>query len=292
MSTRTSTLRPDVAVTRPARVVVGLGYAEPSIGALAWASEASTRRLMAALVLRLTSDQEVLPVRVASGSSCSVLLGALDEDTRMLVVGRRGVGAVTRVLLGSTSIAVAGRSPVPVVVVPDDWSALERWSAPIVAGVSLDESDGGADTDDRVLRFAFDRARDLRVPLVVVHAWQVPAIYGWSPGDLADFPGRVARTLEARLEPWLAEYPEVQVTTSTVAERSADAVLKAAHGAQLAVLGRHTPASWHGALRLGSTSRQVLHDAEIPVAVIPMPVDPEHGPTPARTNSDIWGPMY
>jgi nucleotide-binding universal stress UspA family protein len=252
--------------------------------------EESTRETLDRISHRLRDGVEMLPVHVTTGPPRRVLLDALDEKTTMLVVGRRSIGAAQRVMVGSTSIAVAGRAPVPVVVVPDSWGPADRSSAPIVVGVSLGE--GKHPADDDVLRFAFERAHVLRVPLIAVHAWEIPALYSWSPADIADFRGRVAKRLEEHLKPWRDEYPDVEVVASTTAERGVDAVLDASHVAQLAVVGRHTPDARHGGFRLGSTARGVLHGAKTPVAIIPAP--PEHEDTPhhRHDSSDAWGPMF
>ena len=320
MTTQTSPSRPGTGPTSRPRIAVGLEYADQSTGAVLWASgeaarekallqvvtacptlmgpapgsaqvyvggdtEATTRESMTRLTARLGAEVATLPPKVTAGSPTAVLLDAAGEDTRMLVVGRRGLHTLGRALLGSTSIALAGRSPVPVVVVPDDWTPASHSSAPVVVGTTL-----GDDSDTAVLRFAFERARGLRVPVVVVHAWEIPALYGWSPTDIADFRSRVTVALEEHLAPWRKEYDDVEVVATTVAERACDAVLDASRVAQLAIVGRHTPASRHRGLRLGSTARAVLHRAETPVAVVPLSAHHAES-SAARSSSDAWGPM-
>lgn len=327
MGTQVSTHRPATEADGRPHVVVGIDSDDQSTGAMLWACdeaarrhaplrfvsacpvvvaaapsrpeayiasnlEESTRETLDKISHRLGDGVEMLPVHVTTGPPRRVLLDAIDENTTMLVVGRRSIRAAARVMVGSTSIAVAGRAPVPVVVVPDNWGPADRSSAPIVVGVSLGE--GRHPADDEVLRFAFERAHELRVPLIAVHAWEIPALYSWSPTDIADFRGRVAKRLEEHLQSWRKEYPDVEVVASTVAERSVDAVLDASHVAQLAVVGRHTPASRHGGFRLGSTARGVLHGAKTPVAIIPGPAQPTDTPHHRHESSDVWdpGPMF
>jgi nucleotide-binding universal stress UspA family protein len=320
MTTQTSARRTGSDPKSRARIAVGLEHADQIAGAVLWArdeaarhsdllqvvtacptlvgpgpgsaqvyvggdTEATTRESMTRLTARLGTGAVTLPPLVAAGSPTGVLLDAAGEDTRLLVVGRRGLKTLGRALLGSTSIALAGRSPVPVVVVPDDWSPSTHATAPVVVGTTV-----GDDSDSAVLRFAFEQARSLHVPVVVVHAWEIPTLYGWSPTDIADFRGRVARTLEEHLTPWRDEFDDVEVVATSVAERACDAVLDASRVAQLAVVGRHTPASRHRGLRLGSTARAVLHRAETPVAVVPLSAA-HFEPSSARPASDAWGPM-
>lgn len=328
MDTDLSTTGPNPEVAAHRHVVVGVEVAEPSSGATRWAcAEAARRHLPLQLVTacpalvtaasglpggyvgdsivettrtalerladRFRAEVEVLPVHVSTGSPRHVLLDATAEDAELLVVGRRGIGAAQHALVGSTSIAVAGRSPIPVVVVPDGWVPADHATAPIVVGVSLGEDESGNDTaDPGVLRFAFDRARALGVPIVAVHAWEVPVLASWSPVDIEASRRRSQTHLESLLAPWRAEYADVEVESRAVAERASDAVRDASRVAQLAVVGRHTPATRHRGLRLGSTARAVLHHAEIPVGIIPVAGQDAPGHSPSHAEGDVWGPMY
>jgi nucleotide-binding universal stress UspA family protein len=57
---------------------------------------------------------------LSDGDSCSVLLRAVDDPVNadLLVVGSRGQGAHAGLMLGSTSLQLAERSSVPLVIVP------------------------------------------------------------------------------------------------------------------------------------------------------------------------------
>ena len=65
-------------------------------------------------------DPTVRSVRLLrDGNPVTVLLGVADElDAGLIVVGSRGLGGYTDMLLGSTSTQVAQRSSRPVVVIP------------------------------------------------------------------------------------------------------------------------------------------------------------------------------
>ena len=303
MSSQVSTRHPEAQTDRCTRVVVGVDDAQQRTGAILWAcheaarlhvplqlvsacpiltgpglaqpralvgtgTEQTMRQSLSALAARLHGEVDMLPVQVAIGSPRDVLLDALDESTTMLVVGSRGVGAAHRVLLGSTSIGVAGRASVPVVVVPDGWVPAGHISAPVVVGTTLGE-DVDAETDHAVLRFAFDRARELRVPVIVVHAWEVPTLCSWSPSDVADLRDRDSVRLEQHIESWRTEYPDVEVVARSILARSDAAVLDVARIGQVIVVAGHTSGSGHHGLRLGSTTRGVLHHSPTPVVVIP-----------------------
>jgi nucleotide-binding universal stress UspA family protein len=65
-------------------------------------------------------DESRLHWHVDNGDSCSVLLRAaqLPLSATLLVVGSRGQGAHAGHLLGSTSLQLAERSTIPLVIVP------------------------------------------------------------------------------------------------------------------------------------------------------------------------------
>ena len=231
-----------------------------------------------------------LECRVEAGSAPDVLVAAA-ADASLLVVGRRGLGTAHRLMVGSTSVAVAGRAPVPVVVVPEQWMQPTMASAPVVVGIDagdLTDRLPADERDDEVLEFGFARADDLRVPLIAVSAWTVPALYSWSPTDIAACRDRYTDALERRLAGWRERYPNVEVVARSVAGPPADAILDALKVAQVAVIGRHADRRRH-ALRLGSTARDVLHHAERPVVVVPAPRPTSVEPSAAAYD---WAPMF
>lgn len=212
----------------------------------------------------LGADEDDVSLLIGSGGTRPVLLRAAKEAD-VLVVGQRGLGAAKRMVVGSNSISVAGRSSVPVIVVPDAWNPTDRRAAPVVVGL-----DGSA-LDDVVLTYGFERAVRLAVPLLAIHAWHLPATYAWSPEDIERWDNEAKQQLESSLTSWREKYPEVEVITLSQDANAAMAILDAAAVAQLVVLGRHTGPHHLGGFHLGSATRAVLHYAECPVAVIPSP---------------------
>ncbi|MEP6665721.1 MAG: universal stress protein [Nocardioidaceae bacterium] len=223
---------------------------------------ADTKRTLERVRDALRASEAEVPILVGSGGALSVLLTAA-EQADVLVVGKRGLGAVKRMIVGSNSVAVAGRSSIPVVVVPDLWKPVERLSVPVVVGLD------GSTRDEAVLTYAFVRAVRLAVPLVVVYGWQVPGVHSWSPKDIGRWGDEAKTHVEQALRPWVARYPEVEVATLAKDANAAMVILDAAAAAQLVVLGRHTRPRHFGGFHLGSTTRAVLHCAECPVAIIP-----------------------
>ena len=245
----------------------------------------AVHRSLEALTRKVCTDVDVLPSRVEDGAPPRVLVDALDEHSLMLVVGRRTRAGLAHLLLGSTSVAVAGRASVPVVVVPDKWLPEETASSPVVVGLSGED-------DEPLLRFGFERAAALHVPLVAVHAWEIPALLSWSPGEIAEARGDVSAALDQRLERWCAEFPDVEVVTAAPAERPVDAVLEASRVGQLVIVGRHTRDARHVGPRVGSTARGVLHHATVPVAVVPLQRSEAEAEPHEQITSDVWAPTF
>jgi nucleotide-binding universal stress UspA family protein len=212
----------------------------------------------------LGASEDQSTVIVGSGGARSVLLRAA-EHADALVVGKRGLTAAKRLFVGSNSIAIAGRSPIPVVVVPDQWVSAPGAAGPVLVGL-----DGSA-ADDAVLGYAFERCARLAVPLIVLHAWQVPTIYTWSPEDIRRWSDEATRHVDTALARWVERRPEVKVTTRVLDSKAAMAILDAAAEAEAQlVCPREAHRPHHvGGLHLGSTARAVLHYSESPVAIIP-----------------------
>jgi len=298
------------AVKTQDRIVVAVDGDAPSVGAVLWAcAEAARLRLpleiigavpdlaagpapsqapeaLRSFVDRLRHEADLLPPVVRTGAPLEILLDRADEHTRFMVLGHRDLGSVYRVIAGSMSIAVAGRSPVPVVVVPDRWVGAARGSHPVVAGVTMTAADSKVDT--AVLRHAFEHADRQRVPVVVTHAWEVPALLSWSPTDVARSRVRAEHALDELLAPWRAEFPDVEVVPRVVAGAPSDVLADAAQVAQLVVVGRRTPAHRVGGFHLGSTARKFMHHLDVPVLVVPVADRVRRVPEPLGG----WAPMY
>lgn len=204
-------------------------------------------------------------LEAVAGSAVDVLL-AKAESAALVVVGKRGLGGFTRLIVGSTSIALAGRSPAPVAIVPDSWDPAARVGRPVVLGIDLEKP------DEEPIEVAFRRAERLGVVLVAVHGWETPTVYSW---DAATIAGAVTELDEEEstrfdevLAVWRERYPGVTVRAMRLHKHPAAAVLEAAQEAQVVVLGRH-PAGIFGGFAFGSVARAVLHYSECPVVVVP-----------------------
>ncbi|MEO3875998.1 universal stress protein [Nonomuraea sp. B12E4] len=191
--------------------------------------------------------------------SATERLEALSGDADLLVVGCRGLGAVARAVVGSVAAHVAAHASCPVIVVRGKGS-LPRPShpGPIVAGVA---DDGKAEA---VLAFACTEAAMRGLPLVVIHAWDLPAA-SWRGVTIPAFDPMAARNaaedwLADLLTPWRKKAPNVTIEARTTLSGAGDA-LAAVADTTLMVVG-----SPHG--RFGSVAAAMVRQARCPVAIV------------------------
>lgn len=187
-----------------------------------------------------------------------------------LVVGKRGLGAVSRIMVGSTSIAVAGRAQAPVVIVPAEWQRDEHAELPVLVAVDLD-ADVETDTMP-VLEHAAREAVRRGVALHVIHVQDIDPAF---PLEAAAFqPGSVRPREDAESE--LAElahplrelYPDLTIEVADVHGYPAAELGRAADDSQLLVIGRRRAGRF--GFGIGSVARGVLHYADAPVVVVPL----------------------
>ena len=196
---------------------------------------------------------------VEYGASATVLLSACD-DADLLVMGTRGLGGFSRLLVGSTSHQCATHARIPVVVVPEPTDA-DADIEQIVVG--MDGSPGAR----AALAWALDFAPGNAVVSVVgasthgVATGAEPA-----PGEadeaLAEFDAAVGEVeaaceMNGRCERYL------------IRDHAAAALLAAASDADLLVVGERGRRGLKLAL-LGSVTTEVLHRADRPVVVVPI----------------------
>jgi nucleotide-binding universal stress UspA family protein len=217
-------------------------------------------------------DLEVDTV-VLAGSAGAVLVDA-SAHAELVVVGSRGLGGFSGLLLGSAGAQLAAHSRAPVVVVrpPGDPGALGAGPpyGAVVVGV-----DGLPDCQAAV-EFAFDQASARKVPLRAVYAWWMLPLGNLGPIDVRhydlDAAAEEARRLLAESMAGFGEnYPDVEV--DLVAAHSLNpalALLDECADAGLLVVSRHG-GNIVSRLILGSVSDIAVREAPCPVAVVPEP---------------------
>jgi nucleotide-binding universal stress UspA family protein len=227
----------------------------------------ATAQAVHAAVLRAAAalGEDRVTSHVDAGSPTSLLLHQA-ERTDLLVVGSHGHRPVARMLLGSTSTAVASHALGPVLVVR---GPRMRSLGPVVVGVD------GSDGSMAAVHFAVQAAARERATLHAVMA--VPPVtdaFGFVSGP--DDPQlTAARALLAETVAGVAvDQPDLVVEQSLVQTHPVEALLRHAQGARLVVVGSRGRGGLE-AMVLGSVSRELLHHASCPVLVVraaPAPV--------------------
>jgi nucleotide-binding universal stress UspA family protein len=133
--------------------------------------------------------------------------------------------------------------------------------------VGIDGSPGAR----KALRWALDEARMHGAALDVVHAWHVPYLMTTTyltptPYEPREFEAAAGRLLAEAVE--AEDTSDVEVRQVLVAAPAAPALLDAASGADLLVVGSHGRGGFTG-LMLGSVSQHVAQRARCPVVVVP-----------------------
>jgi nucleotide-binding universal stress UspA family protein len=172
----------------------------------------------------------------------------------MVVVGARGRGGMSGLLLGSVGVQVAAHAQGRVIVVRGHWQRDGYVPGPVVLG-----ADGSA-CSRAAAAFAFEEAALRNAPLLAVCALaDAPGVLGGA--------GRLQEGFEQVIGPLEKEHPEVTVLRQVSPGSPRDALLTAAHRAQLVVVGARGLGGIRG-MMLGSVSHGVLHHAPCPVAVV------------------------
>jgi nucleotide-binding universal stress UspA family protein len=198
---------------------------------------------------------------VIDGAPAPVLL-AEARHAELVVLGDRGLGGFTGLLVGSVAVQVAAHAPGPVLVARGEMPE----QGPVVVGV-----DGSADSELAV-EFAFQEAAARNAELVALHAWygspprriedELPLIY-----NAEDVQAEQVRQLAEAIAKARSRFPAVTVAEVVRHGRPARTLVEAAAGAQLVVVGARGRGGFTGLL-LGSVSQAVLHHAPCPVAIV------------------------
>ncbi|GAA1796382.1 universal stress protein [Planosporangium flavigriseum] len=180
----------------------------------------------------------------------------------LVVVGDRGLGGFTGLLVGSVAVQLAAHAACPVLVARGRTDA----GGDVLVGVD------GSPANEPAVGFAFEEAALRGVVLTALHAWTHPV--RTEPGDMLPLvydAGMVEaeeeRVLAEALAGWRDKYPDVPVRRQLVHGHTRRALIDATERAQLAVVGSRGRGGFTGLL-LGSVSQAVLHHAACPVGIV------------------------
>lgn len=135
----------------------------------------------------------------------------------------------------------------------------------IVCGVD------GSDSSRRALRWAMGQAALVGAAVRAVVAWEFPAFSTWEGGPLPpdDFEQDARISLDEAVDEVERDpqTPEVRIDREVHHGHSAQALLEAAEGAELLVVGSRGHGTFYSAL-LGSVSQHCAAHADCPVVIV------------------------
>jgi nucleotide-binding universal stress UspA family protein len=210
---------------------------------------------------------DVQAKQVPGGAAATLI-----EESRhaeLIVVGSRGLGGFSGLLLGSVSSQVAAHARAPVIVVRQPSRQLPP-DAPVLVGVD------GSPESSAAVAFAATEAASRGVPLLAIHVWWAAPVEnlrhpGQDPEPAAE---QAAQRLLADTAAAVRDAaPGVSTETRPVHSLNpAQVLIDASQEASLVVVGSRGRGGFTG-LILGSTSQALLHHAAGPVAVAHHPAE-------------------
>ena len=263
--------------TKQHGILVGYDGSPGSAEALAWAAREARARGSVLTLCHACSPAQAAPggdATLAAGlhragqlmdagavrqlvvpGSAAAVLRQHSPAAEMVVVGSRGQGGLAGLLLGSVGFQVAGYARGRVVVVRGSWQDVPG-HAPRPVAVGADGSAGAA----AAVAFAVEEAALRGTVLLAVCALaDAPGVFGRASRIRAGFDDLMGRSGK--------EHPELTVHRFVAEGDAREALLSAAYGAQLLVVGARGLGGLPG-MALGSVSAVLVQHSPCPVAVV------------------------
>jgi nucleotide-binding universal stress UspA family protein len=191
----------------------------------------------------------------------SAVLCRETADADLLVLGDRGLGGFTGLLVGSVAVQVSSYAACPVLLARGG-----DHDGPVVVGVD------NSPHSRLALGFAIEEAARRGADCRAVHAFRHPVSTG--PGDMMPLVydtealrGEEDRELAESIAGLNDRYPEVPIIRRIVHGSAAPTLIEESATAQLIVVGARGLGGFAG-LVLGSTSQAVLHHSACPTVVV------------------------
>ena len=231
----------------------------------------------------LTDDRiRITAERVDDGALISHLVHRANRG-RLVVLQHRRLSRARRMVTGSTVNAVAAKTTVPVVSVPEGWTRVKQ--EPVVTVGIQDGLEAPG-----LLRCGFEEAKMRGARLAAIHTWWLDT--DWEPSSLdqeyrADRDASTRRELGPILDGIQLQFPTVKASLEVWNAPPADALMDAGRESELLILGRRHHLLPFGS-HLGPVARAILAHGECPVFLTPEPHRAEH----RVRGSSISGVMY
>lgn len=247
---------------------------QPMLGNGEDAVREHSSRLIATAAQSVREQSEEIQVTTAlSPISTAATLVEESREASMVVVGSRGHGGFSGLLLGSTSLTLVAHAHCPVIVLPTAWLQRESHTRRIVVGVD------NSPAAEAAVAFAMEEASTRGAELAAIHSWSIDQfVTSWAPVPVAiDWTAVIAAeraTFSKSMTTWRARYPDVEVVLHLEQGHPRKVLAEASTDADLVVVGARGRGAITGLL-LGSVSQSLLHESSCPVAVVPHRMDNE-----------------
>lgn len=225
-------------------------------------------RLAVARVAERAPELRVVPTLTAQDAVPELL--RIGADAALTVIGTRGLGGFTGLLLGSVGLRLAAHTTRPLLVVRGDVTPVlgPEGHGKVLAGMETS-------ADEAAARYAFEeavrRTARLRVLYVGTHHQQLfqgdhtlPSREG--PAARAEREQAGARRVVAALG---EKFPQVRVREHVTRGAPAQALVEASRAADVVVLPVHRRTALLG-MQLGPVTHAVLHHSHCPVVLVPI----------------------
>ncbi|MFZ3554719.1 universal stress protein [Streptomyces sp. BH055] len=201
---------------------------------------------------------------VVTGEPLTILT-VRSAQADLVVVGSRGLGAFTGLLIGSVAVYLAAHAECPVLVVRG------RADAGGLVAVAVDSS-GDAQA---AVEAAFGEAERRGTGLLALHVWNTWSAEGPDgPGALTPLVSNISelrkaagQTLTDALAPGLAAHPHISVERRLLEGRVRPTLIEVSKEARMIVVGARGRGGFKG-LIMGSVSQALLIHADCPVLVV------------------------
>jgi nucleotide-binding universal stress UspA family protein len=200
---------------------------------------------------------------LAQDNAASALIEA-SAGAELLVVGSRGRGGFTGLLLGSVGRTCLHLASVPTVVVPPDWQ--ERTTRSVAVGVD------GSGPSRAALAWALTEAAAHEATLRIVNVYDLAPYISTMGTAVSPDSELIDRSSRALLEEMTADAKDSGVEVEVIAASgpTAKTLLGVASGADLLVVGSRGLGGLRRLL-LGSVSEHCVYHSSCPVAVVRTP---------------------
>ncbi|HWM35601.1 MAG TPA: universal stress protein [Streptomyces sp.] len=292
------------AAADPTRVVVGVDGSEPSLRALDMAAEEAESRGAALEMIYSegwpkrsrvpVTESDIERMRVAAAAVlddagqraqarvpglrvipsvhtetlAADALVAASRSAALTVVGTRGHGGFSGLLVGSVSLRVAVHSQGPLLVVGDSREGGGTKRGSVLVGLHSEK-------DEAAVRFGFEEAARRDASLRVLHAWAQPRMPGrlqLPPKEAEEAREAAAELVEGAVTRLSGEHPQVRVTADERGGSPAATLIEASRTADVLVLAVRRSLRRRLGLQLGPVAHAVLHHAHCPVVIVPTQV--------------------